>query len=92
MKLWFQPCKAFHDVAMYHGHEVVLMKKVQLLAGDLYKRFCNELPAIFEFCDITNVTVFVDNVLPAVLRFFGVLRLSPKLLSAIETQVGGFLV
>lgn len=58
---------AFRDVAMYKGQEVLILKKVQLLVGDLYREFA-EKDTRFHFPDIDQLTVFTDNVLPAVLR------------------------
>jgi len=79
---------AFHDCAEYpKGHEVLLVKKAQLLAGDLYRRFAAEIPNLFAFADIMQLTVFVDNVLPAVLRHYGVIVLSKTLHDSIENQI-----
>ncbi|KAH3759730.1 conserved eukaryotic protein [Pelomyxa schiedti] len=84
----FEKIPAFKDMAEYPtGQPVYLMKKAQLLAGDLYRRFAKELPDLFAYSDITELTVFVDNVLPAVLRHFGVIIPSSRLTSAIEGQV-----
>jgi hypothetical protein len=62
-----QTFPAFDDKADYEGVEVLLMKKAQLLAADLYRRF-HESDARFNFKDVENLTVFTDNVVPAVLR------------------------
>lgn len=40
---------------------------MQLLCADLHRRFAKE-DARFNFVDIHKVTVFTDNVVPAVLR------------------------
>lgn len=58
---------AFADKADYAGKEIFILKKAQLLAGDLYRNFKNRDPR-FDFYDIDQLTVFSDNVLPAMLR------------------------
>jgi hypothetical protein len=58
---------AFADKATYKGREVFILKKAQLLAGDLYRNFRSR-DKKFEFVDISQLTIFTDNVVPAVLR------------------------
>lgn len=58
---------AMNDKATYKDKDVYIMKKAQILAGDLYRRFAAEDDR-FNFPDISELTVFSDNVLPAVLR------------------------
>lgn len=59
---------AFNDVALYKNEKIFIFKKVQLLVADLYREF-SEIDSRFKFeSDIDQLTVFTDNVLPAVLR------------------------
>ena len=44
-----------------------IIKKAQLLAGDLYRNFKSR-DKKFDFVDISQLTIFTDNVVPAVLR------------------------
>jgi hypothetical protein len=64
----------FNDTAVYKGQHVFIIKKAQLLAADLHRRFKIVEPKYFDFSDIDEVTVFSDNVLPAVLRKLGILE------------------
>jgi hypothetical protein len=54
---------------------VYILKKAQLICGDLYSRFHDDasLAHLFHFHDVARMTAFSDNVLPAVLRAKGVL-------------------
>ncbi|KAJ4455739.1 putative Cobyrinic acid a [Paratrimastix pyriformis] len=65
---------------------VLDMKKVQLAMAQLYRRFRRSDPGRFAFRDIDSLTVFVDNVLPCMLRVNGVLRVSPALTARIEAR------
>lgn len=71
----------FRDCA--EGGTVWLCKKAQLCASDLAARFSKR--GLFDFPDISASPVFVDNVLPAVLRAFGVIVLSPALVAKIDS-------
>ncbi|KYQ89702.1 hypothetical protein DLAC_09670 [Tieghemostelium lacteum] len=74
---------AFRDTATLGDHKIYIYKKVQLLAADLYRRFKDTIPDRFGFQDVDKITVFTDNVLPAVLRHFGILQVDPEL----ETEI-----
>ncbi|KAN0045002.1 hypothetical protein ACTA71_006529 [Dictyostelium dimigraforme] len=79
VKTLVETIPAFNDQANYKDHRVFIFKKVQLLAADLYRRFKDTIPDRFNFTDINDLTVFTDNVLPAVLRKFGILEVSKEL-------------
>ncbi|KAM9997244.1 hypothetical protein ACTFIZ_006654 [Dictyostelium cf. discoideum] len=79
IKILVETIPAFNDQAIYKDHRIFIFKKVQLLAADLYRRFKDTIPDRFNFTDINDVTVFTDNVLPAVLRNFGILEVSKEL-------------
>lgn len=73
----------FADSAAYGGARVWLAKKAQLAVTDVHARLVAHGRA--GYADVETLTVFVDNVLPAVLRAAGVLVLSPALAHAIDT-------
>ncbi|ELR20174.1 uncharacterized protein ACA1_116450 [Acanthamoeba castellanii str. Neff] len=73
----------FADKATYKDKEVLILKKAQLLAADLYRHMREPR---FDFADIHDVTVFADNVLPAVLRKLGVLELSESLSTKMDAN------
>lgn len=59
---------AFKDASPFRGKpQIFILKKVQLFVADLYRHF-RKTNKLFEFGDINRLTVFADNVLPAVLR------------------------
>ena len=74
---------ALQDEGACLGDRVCLYKKAQLIATDLFRRF-GETDERFAFRDFHTLTAFADNVLPAVLRKEGVLRLAPALEQAID--------
>jgi hypothetical protein len=69
---------AFRDVHEVGGAEVWVLKKAQILIADVY-RSVGGRDDRFAFPDIASLTVFSDNVLPAVLCHYGVLEMSPAL-------------
>ena len=78
---------ALQDEGACLGSPVFLYKKAQLIAADLYRRF-SETDGRFAFRDFPVLTAFADNVLPAVLRKEGVLRLSSSLGASIDAGSG----
>eukprot|EP01133_Synstelium_polycarpum_P019351 gene19351-23169_t len=74
---------AFADRTVYTGgQQLAIYKKAQLLAADLYRRFKDVIPERFNFTDINDLTVFTDNVLPAVLRKLNILTITDATLAA----------
>jgi hypothetical protein len=82
--------KAFRDVSpLPGGGEVWLLKKAQLCARELGRKYGGEGGAARELFgwppeDERALTVFADNVLPAVLRAEGVLALAPALAGRVD--------
>ena len=64
--------------------KVWIAKKAQLVAAHLNGALAEREPSLFGFGDLASLTVFADNVLPAVLRALGVLRLAPGLAARID--------
>jgi hypothetical protein len=72
----------YRDVASYHGRDIPLYKRAQILASDLAIAFDGEGPGAFR--DIGQLTIFADNLVPHVLRVDGLLEYDPELLARIE--------
>lgn len=65
----FRDCAEYTPAGSEGPFTVWFMKKAQLAVSDLHERFSPR--GLFCFDDIENLTVFVDNVIPAVLRATG---------------------
>jgi len=74
---------AFNDVSTYEGNQIFILKKVQLLAADLYRTLKGKTDK-FEFVDIDQLTIMADNVVPAMLRKLKILELSDSLAKHID--------
>lgn len=72
----------FRDVSTYHGMDVPLYKRAQLLAADLALAFNGQGPGAFT--DLDRLTIFADNLVPHVLRVDGLLAYDPALLARID--------
>jgi len=55
---------------------VYILKKVQLLASDLYFHFSSTKPELFNFFDIREAPIFSDNVIPTILNHLKIIPLS----------------
>ncbi len=78
---------AFNDQgASHNGSRVVFLKKATLAVGEL-RRLASWRDGPYQaFSDLESAIAPIDNVIPAVLVFHKVLRLSDELFSAIHTQ------
>jgi len=74
----------FRDVSDYHGIEVPLFKRSQLLASDLSLALDGR--GFGRFDDLAQLTIFADNLVPYVLRLEGILEYSPSLCQDIEAE------
>ncbi|XP_010277071.1 PREDICTED: UPF0553 protein-like [Nelumbo nucifera] len=74
----------FRDHSVYKGHQVFLYKRAQIFASDLWSAFKGQ--SYGEFNDIGAITIFADYIVPAVLRYLGVLRYSSALASIIDAN------
>ena len=64
---------------------ICLLKKAQIATVQLHRRFATRLPRLFGFQDLDKLSVGADNVLPAMLRAEGILRLAPALALSIDS-------
>lgn len=55
---------------------VYILKKVQLLAFDLFLHFASSKPELFDFYDIAESPILSDNVIPTILNHLKVIPLS----------------
>lgn len=74
----------YQDVALYHGRDVPLFKRAQILVSDLAIAFDGKGPGAFR--DLDDLTIFADNLVPHVLRVDGVLDYDPALLARINAD------
>lgn len=72
----------YRDIAAYHGYDVPLYKRAQLLAADCTLAFGHAGPGAFH--DLDQLTIFADNLVPHVLRLDGVLTYDADLLARID--------
>ena len=74
----------YRDVARYEGFEVPFYKRAQITCSDLAESLRGRGLGLFR--DIDELTLFADNLVPHVLRSFGVLRYSPDLAKRIDAE------
>ncbi|MFN8594309.1 MAG: queuosine salvage family protein [Thermomicrobiales bacterium] len=72
----------YRDVAEYHGREVPIYKRAQILIADLTLAFNGAGPGAFH--DLDRLTIFADNLVPHVLQVDGLLAYDGDLLSRIN--------
>lgn len=72
----------FRDVERYGERDVPFYKRAQLTAADLALAFGGQ--GCGAFCDLDQLTIFADNLVPHVLRVDGVLRYDEHLATAID--------
>ena len=72
----------YRDVAQYQELEVPLYKRAQITVADLYLAFPEKDWG--HFTDLSDLTLFADNLVPHVLRCRGVLEYDATLLATID--------
>jgi len=78
---------AFNDQAVLHdGSRVVLLKKATLAVGEIRRLAGHRHPRCAMSEDFHRAVAPVDNVIPAMLAYHGVLSLSPALYRTIHQQ------
>ncbi len=74
----------YRDVARYEGFEVPFYKRAQITCSDLAESLRGR--GLGHFHDVDELTLFADNLVPHVLRSFGVLLYSPDLAKRIDAE------
>ncbi|KAJ1966468.1 hypothetical protein GGI12_000043 [Dipsacomyces acuminosporus] len=74
---------SLRDAAQINGHTVYLFKKAQLIAYDICQRF-KDTDKMFDFKDIGEMTLFADNVVPAMVQSHGLTTPCQAILDKIE--------
>jgi hypothetical protein len=74
----------YRDVARYEELAVPFYKRAQITCADLALAFEGRGPGAFR--DLTELTLFADNLVPHVLRMKGVLRYEPELAARIDRE------
>ena len=72
----------FRDFGEYKDNRVYFLKRAQITVSDISIAFRNE--GLGYFRDLSELTIFADNLVPHVLRKDGVLEYSPELLAKIN--------
>ncbi|MCG8588388.1 MAG: queuosine salvage family protein [Proteobacteria bacterium] len=73
----------YRDEERYDGLRVPFYKRAQITAADLAEAFDSEGWGAFE--DLTELTLFADNLVPHVLRRLGVLEYAPELAAHVDS-------
>lgn len=68
----------FNDEYVVRSQTICFYKKAQLVVSELYMRFASEI-SVFNYHDVDHLTAFVDNVVVAVMRLYGVVKAAPEL-------------
>jgi hypothetical protein len=69
---------SFSDVSTYKGQTVPFLKRAQIAAADLGRA------GVVRWRDLSQLTMFADNLVPHVLRLDGILRFEPGLVARIQ--------
>jgi len=94
MRLIISLLPGFRDETIYHGFQVFLYKRAQILVADLWAAYgCRSNGSqLYSFDDIDQLTMFADYRVPQLLEHLGVLcytrQLKEKIRSAVEILPG----
>lgn len=75
---------SFNDSASYHGETVYILKRAQILVGDLWA--CFKGKGFGEFSDIQEITMFADYRVPQILYAMGCIKYTPRLYNKIQSK------
>lgn len=77
------PC--FRDEATYNGKAVSILKRAQILIGDVWA--CYRGDGLGKFTDIGTITMFADYRVPQVLVHFGAIKYSDELMEVLKAGI-----
>ena len=75
---------SFRDTAIFDGKKIYLLKRAQILTGDIWGALGGQ--GLGEFKDIDQLTCFADYKIPQILHYFGVLEYTSQLLQKIKNE------
>ncbi|MEK7172784.1 MAG: queuosine salvage family protein, partial [Patescibacteria group bacterium] len=75
---------SFRDTAVFNGKKIYLLKRAQILTGDIWGSLGGQ--GLGEFNDIDQLTCFADYKIPQILHYFNVLEYAPQLLQKIKNE------
>lgn len=75
---------SFQDIAIYKGQTIPFLKRAQIAVADTSLAFENKEWGHFK--DLDQLTIFADNMMPHVLRRYGILTYSESLAHQIDHQ------
>jgi len=75
---------SFRDVTSFNGKKIYILKRAQILAGDIWGALDGK--GLGAFRDIGKLTCFADYKIPQILHYFGAIEYSPKLLKKIKAE------
>ncbi|WP_299774894.1 queuosine salvage family protein [uncultured Tateyamaria sp.] len=75
---------SFRDVAYYHGFEVPLLKRAQIMLQDIKLALPNH--HLIQFHDMDDLTIFADNILPFVFSCDGLIKYHPWIEERISNE------
>lgn len=74
--------ECFKDEATYNGQRVQILKRAQILVGDIWACFRGE--GLGRFDDLEKITMFADYRVPQVLVHFGALEYSDEMMATLR--------
>lgn len=77
------PC--FRDEATFNGKAVSILKRAQILIGDVWA--CYRGDSLGKFTDIGTITMFADYRVPQVLVHFGAIKYSAELMEVLKAGI-----
>ncbi|MCX6789556.1 MAG: queuosine salvage family protein [Candidatus Gribaldobacteria bacterium] len=84
IELLLRDFPSFRDTAVFGGKKIYLLKRAQILTGDIWGALGGQ--GLGEFKDIDQLTCFADYKIPQILYHFGILEYSPQLLQKIKNE------
>lgn len=84
VKLFIENLSCYRDIFIYNNFEVFFLKRAQILANDLYLAF--EGKDYGDIRDVSNLTMFADNLVPHFFRIEGVLIYKKEILEKLEKE------